>query len=226
HDLVDSLHVHVLETRLGLIRTLVVDIVGLLGGERGFWIEIAYVDRALNIVLEARSRQRKHVHHTRGAVDALRAEARIGNSVDDQLLGVRVKPDAPFERLILIVGQPLLGPIPQPGRLGDVRIAVEGRKGFGHGCKFLNRHCRTSQIAIAIISNRSRYSVSSHASGSAFTPLRAKIASISFMSASEMFHPTAPTLSLTSRSLRHPTSAVLITGFESVQRSANWGRVL
>src|SRR5579885_2147851 len=70
------------------------------------------------------------------------------------------------------------------------------------------------------------YSVSSHTSGIALTPCRAKIASISFMSASEIDHPIAPTLSLTSRSLRHPTSAVLIIGFDSVQRSANCGSVL
>src|SRR5262249_52130704 len=69
-------------------------------------------------------------------------------------------------------------------------------------------------------------SFSSHTSGTGSTPCRAKMASTSFMSAAEIDQPKAPTFSSTSVTFRHPTRAVLMTGLNRVQRSANCGRLL
>src|SRR5262249_24000304 len=66
---------------------------------------------------------------------------------------------------------------------------------------------------------------STQPSGIAFTPWRAKIASISRMSSSASGDPSAPTLSSTPPTVRQPTSAVLTIGFEIAQRSASCGRL-
>src|SRR5262249_47031119 len=66
---------------------------------------------------------------------------------------------------------------------------------------------------------------STQPSGVGSTPWRAKIASISRRSFSAIDQPTAPTLSSTSRTVRQPTSAVLMSGFAVVQRRASCGRL-
>jgi hypothetical protein len=61
----------------------VIEIVGLLLGERGPGIEIAHVEGALDVVLEAGAREREDIDDARGPADALRADARAGLAVDD-----------------------------------------------------------------------------------------------------------------------------------------------
>ena len=48
-------------------------------------------------------------------------------AIDDQLLALRVEPHRVLEGLQLIPGQVVLGPLPYPGGLSDVGIAVRGR---------------------------------------------------------------------------------------------------
>src|SRR5207248_3995380 len=49
-------------------------------------------------------------------------------------------PDRGLEGLQLVLGQVLMGPLPDLGRFRHVGITVKGREVLGHGGKFLHRH--------------------------------------------------------------------------------------
>ena len=140
HHLIDALHIHVAQAGLGLVRTLVIDVVGLLPGERSLGIQIANVERALNIVLETGARERQHVNHSGRSTDTLRADSRAGLAIDDKLIRFGIVPDSIFQGFVLIFGQTVFRALPEPRRLRHVSIAIEGRKIFGHRREFLNRH--------------------------------------------------------------------------------------
>ena len=148
HDLIDALDVHVPQTRLRLIRTREVEVRDLLLRQRGLRIQIAHVQRALNVVLHARPRIGDHPHRPGNAAAPRRADADARLAVDDQLLGVVVPPDRGPERLHLVPGQELGGAFPDQRRLGDMRVAIEGREILGHRGEGLGRHgnllCQTA----------------------------------------------------------------------------------
>ena len=92
HDLIYTLGVHVAQAGLGLVRALMVQIVGLLLGNGGFGVEVTDVEGALDVMLETRPSQGKDIHHAGRPADPLRAETCTGMAVDNKLLGLSVKP--------------------------------------------------------------------------------------------------------------------------------------
>ena len=55
HDLIDALDIHVLKPRLWLVRAGMVEIGDLLLGQRGLGVEVAHIECALDVVLDARA---------------------------------------------------------------------------------------------------------------------------------------------------------------------------
>src|SRR5207302_2990729 len=110
---------------------------------------------------------------------------------------------------------------------GHCRYQVGARQMADSDGKETNLHfCLLQKFSTRFSGGNYPCSVSSHTEGVVMAPWRANTASISFMSASEIDHPSAPALSSTSRGFRQPTKAVLTTGFDKVHRRANWGRLL
>src|SRR3954467_1298737 len=93
-------------------------------------------------MLESRSSRGKNVDDSGGPTDPLRAQPRSGVPVDDELLGLCIKPHGGLEGLEFIFGQPIFGAFPYPRGLGNVSVAVKGWKIFSHGCKLLYGHTR------------------------------------------------------------------------------------
>ena len=120
-----------------------VQVVGLLLGDGGLAIEVAHVEGPLNVMFEARPGQGQHIDDPGRPADALGPQARTRFAIDDELLGLGVEPHGGLEGLKLVLGQPVLGPFPDPGGLSDVGIAVKGREALAHGRKLLNRHTCT-----------------------------------------------------------------------------------
>jgi len=83
HHLIDTLDVHILQARLGLVGALVIKVVRLLRRHRGLAIEIAHIHSALDVVFDARSGERKHVYRAGRSVDSLRSDSGSGLTVND-----------------------------------------------------------------------------------------------------------------------------------------------
>jgi hypothetical protein len=103
-------------------------------------IEIAHIEGALDVMLDARSGIRDDPHRSGNAALAGRAEPDPGAAIHDQQPAVGVPPDRPLQRIELVTGQEILRTLPDQRRLGDVRVAVERREIFGHRRETLNRH--------------------------------------------------------------------------------------
>ena len=115
-----------------------IEVIGLLLGQRGFAAQVAHVERPLDIVLDARARQGDAGKAAGTPSDA--QQVAVGFAVDEVLLAVGVVPVGGFERLQFVPGQMILGPLPDDGGLGNMSVAVKGRIIFGHGCKLLDGH--------------------------------------------------------------------------------------
>src|SRR6516225_7912369 len=131
---------HVLEPRLWLIGAGVVEISDLLLGQRRLRIEIAYVEGALDVVLDPRTGVGDDPHRAWNTALARRAEPDPGAAVDNQETAFGVPPDRLLQCVELVAGQELVRALPDQRRLGDVRVAVEGREILGHRHETLNRH--------------------------------------------------------------------------------------
>ena len=140
HDLINPLCVHVDKARLRIIGAAMVEVSGLFLGERRCWIEVAYVDGALDVVLEAGPSKGEDIDDSRCAPHTLCADAGTRLSIDDQGLGFVVPPDRLLQRVELAWRKPFLCAVPDPRRLGDMGIAIEGRESLSHGGESLNGH--------------------------------------------------------------------------------------
>src|SRR5262249_60583378 len=132
--------VHVREARFGFVRPGEGEVRALRLRHRGLRIQVTHVQRALDVVLPSGPRVADHAHRPRDPAAPRRADPDARLAVDDQLLGVVVPPDRGAERLHLLPGQELAGSLPDERRLGDVRIAVEGREVLGHRLDGLDWH--------------------------------------------------------------------------------------
>src|SRR5262245_56897639 len=109
-------------------------------GERRLGIEVAHVEGALNVMLDARPSVGDGPHGAGNAAATRGANASASLAIDDQLLALGVPPDRGLEGLQLVPGQVLLGLLPDLGGFRHVGITVKGRKVLGHGYKRLHRH--------------------------------------------------------------------------------------
>src|SRR5262249_28921300 len=129
-----------LEPRLWLVRAGMVEIGDLILSKRGFRVQIAYIEGALDVVLNAGAGIGDDPHRAGDAALAWRAETDPGATVDDEEAAVGVPPDRALQRVEFIAGQEILGAFPDPRRLGDMRVAIERREILRHRRKALNRH--------------------------------------------------------------------------------------
>jgi hypothetical protein len=118
----------------------VIQISRLLLGEGGFGIEVADMERSLDVMRDAgpghgggpNAAGNPAVRH------AIDAETRL--AVDEQLPGFRFPPARRFERLKLIFSKMLMSLLPYLGRFRNVGVAIEGREVLTHRRKLLDRH--------------------------------------------------------------------------------------
>ena len=99
HHLVNALDVHIPQAGLGLIGARVVQVRHLLLGERGRGIEVAHVEGALNVMLDARPGVRDDPHGPGNPATTRGANASSCLAIDDQLLALGVPPDRGLEGL-------------------------------------------------------------------------------------------------------------------------------
>src|SRR5262245_21438736 len=109
-------------------------------GERRLGIEVAHVEGALNVMLDARPSVGDDPHGTGNATTTRGANASASLAIDDELLALGVPPDRGLESLQLVLGQVRVGLLPDLGRFCHVGITVKGRKVLSHGGKRLHRH--------------------------------------------------------------------------------------
>src|SRR6266576_6864576 len=70
----------------------------------------------------------------------LRGESHPGAPVDDQQPAIGIPPDRALQRVELVARQKVFGALPDQRRLGDMRVAIEGREILGHRREALNWH--------------------------------------------------------------------------------------
>ena len=117
-----------------------VEIGNLLLGQRCLGVQVAHIEGPLDIVLDPRPGIGNDPHCAGDAALARRAEPDPSAAVDDQQPAVGIPPDRALQRVELVAGQEILGALPDQRRLGDMRIAIEGREILGHRREALNRH--------------------------------------------------------------------------------------
>ena len=108
--------------------------------QRGLRVQVAHVQRALNVVLDPWAGIGDDPHRAGDAALARRAQPDPGAAIDDQQAAFGIPPDRPLQCVELVAGQEILGAFPDQRRLGDMRVAIEGREILGHRRKALNRH--------------------------------------------------------------------------------------
>ena len=107
HHLVNALDVHVAQARLGFVGAFVIHVVGLLFGEGSLGVQVAHVEGPLDVMLEARPGRGENIDDPRRPADTLGPETRTRVAIDNQLLGLGIKPHGGLESFQLVFGQPV-----------------------------------------------------------------------------------------------------------------------
>ena len=161
-----------------------VEIGDLLLGQRGLRVEVAHVQRALDVVLDPRPGIGDDPHRAGNA--ARRGEPRP-TPARPLTISSRLSAShqiVALQRVEFVAGQKFVGALPDQRRLGDMRVAVEGGEVLGHRRETLNRHGASSIDCWR--RPQAGGSSSSQPGGSVTTSWRAKMASISAMSPAEI----------------------------------------
>ena len=98
HHLINALDVHIAQACLRLIRPGVIQICGLLLGEGGFGIEVADVERPLDVMRDSRPGHGSGPNAARSPAVRHAIDTKTRLAVDEQLLGFRFPPARRFER--------------------------------------------------------------------------------------------------------------------------------
>ena len=130
--MVYALHVHIPQSWPRLVGSGVGQVIRLLLSEGGLGIEVADIQGALDVVLQAGASQPYDVDHPGAGLRRRGEIVDVGFAVDQQLVGFGVVPHGGLQGFQFVFGEVVCGPLPDSGRLHDVGVAVESGEALGH----------------------------------------------------------------------------------------------